>query len=85
MKIGRTSVEQIKSDIEKSTEELENLEIGSSVPEEKLNIHKKIFGDLILLDSHTLERDSLSQLIKKKEYEMQKAGKITIFQIEVIY
>jgi spore coat polysaccharide biosynthesis predicted glycosyltransferase SpsG len=71
-------MDKIKTNFEKSEQNIENMNFVLSEPEEKLNILKNIMNDIILLDSYIIEKDKLNKIIEAKKCEMLKGGKIII-------
>ncbi|XP_011499172.1 PREDICTED: DNA repair protein RAD50 [Ceratosolen solmsi marchali] len=72
----RKSMEEIKINLGKCEQKVENMNLILSEPDEKLHISKQIMSDVVLLDNYINEKEKLTQLIEAKKSEMLKAGKI---------
>lgn len=68
-------MKKLKNNLLQIQEDLNRSKLKLLEPEEKLEICKRISGDVTLLDSHINERDELNEAIEIKKRMMQKSGK----------
>lgn len=74
-KLRRTK-QDLKEQREKTSEDLNDLRMSLSEPEEKLKICKLVSGDVALWDNFASELSSLNRTINSQKREMSQSGKI---------